>query len=289
MGNLHPGRGTTSPQGSPAQNTHSKTTVARPNHTTEVRTIEQEMVLACIETYVEVTQTPLQPAQLAQQKFPIVMLNAVLNNDTGELMEMRHLLRNPKYTKLWGKLYTKELGLLAQGISGTKGTDTIVFIKYDKIPLDRKRHITYRKTVVTYQPEKDNPNQMRLTVGGNWIVHHGNVSTPMVKMMTVKMHLNSVMLMKGVQYCTFDIKDFYLNIPMERQEYMQMKLSNLPKEFVDLYDLTKMADNNGNVYVKVQEGMYGLLQAGILAHRLLEQRLNEHGYQRIHWGCGSMH
>jgi hypothetical protein len=54
----------------------------RPNHTTEVRTIKQEMVLACIETYVEVTQTPLQPAQLAQQKFPIVMLNEVLNFST---------------------------------------------------------------------------------------------------------------------------------------------------------------------------------------------------------------
>jgi hypothetical protein len=111
MGNLRPDMGTTSPQSSPAQNTRSKTTVARPNCTTEVRTTEQEMVLACIEIYVEVTQTPLQPAQLAQQKFPIVMLNAVLNNDTGELMEMHHLLRNPKkYTKLWGKLYTKELG-----------------------------------------------------------------------------------------------------------------------------------------------------------------------------------
>jgi hypothetical protein len=67
IGNLRPDKGTTSPQCSPSQNTHSKTTVARPNCTTEVRTIKQEMVLACIETYVEVTQTPLQPAQLTQQ------------------------------------------------------------------------------------------------------------------------------------------------------------------------------------------------------------------------------
>ncbi len=55
-------------------------------------------------------------------------------------------------------MYTKELGQLAQGVSGTKGTDDIVFIKYNKKPLDRRRHIRYRKTVVTYQPEKDNPN-----------------------------------------------------------------------------------------------------------------------------------
>ena len=114
------------------------------------------------------------------------MLNALFNNNTSRPIEVRHLLRNPKYTKLWGKLYTKELGQLAQGVSGTKGTDTIVFIRYNEILLDRRRHITYGKTVVTYQPEKDDPNQTRLTVGGNWIVHHGNLSTPTVKMMTVK-------------------------------------------------------------------------------------------------------
>jgi hypothetical protein len=55
----------------------------------------------------------------------------------------------------------------AQGIPGTKGTGTIVFIKYDEIPLDQRWNITYGKTVVTYWPEKDNPNQTRLTVGGN--------------------------------------------------------------------------------------------------------------------------
>jgi hypothetical protein len=82
-------------------------------------------------------------------------------------MEMGQLLRNPKYSNLWGKSYTKELGHLTQGIPGTKGTDTIVFIKYDKIPLDQRRNVTYGKTVDTYQPEKDDPNRMRLTVGGN--------------------------------------------------------------------------------------------------------------------------
>jgi hypothetical protein len=165
--------------------------------------IEQEMVLVCIEVYVEVIQTLLQPAQLTQQKFPIVMLNAVLNNNTSELMEMHHLLHNPKYTKFWGKSYTKELRRLAQGVSGTTGTDTIVFIRYNDIPLDRRRHINYRKTVVMYRSEKDSPNQTKLTVGDNWIVHHGDVSTLMVKMVTMKMHLNSVILTKGARYCTF--------------------------------------------------------------------------------------
>jgi hypothetical protein len=64
------------------------------------------------------------------------MRNAILNKDTGQLLEMRHLPFKPKYAKLWGKSYTKELGQLAQGVPGTKGMDTIVFIRYDKILLD---------------------------------------------------------------------------------------------------------------------------------------------------------
>jgi hypothetical protein len=44
-----------------------------------------------------------------------------------------------------------------------------------------------------------------------------------------------------------DIKDFYLNMPMEQPEYMRMKLSNLPQEFANLYNLTKIAEDNGNV------------------------------------------
>jgi hypothetical protein len=106
----------------------------------------------------EVTQKSVQASSLAQRKFPSEILNAVLNKDTGELMEMQQLLCNPKYSNLWGKSYTKELGCLAQGI---------VFIKYDEIPLNQRCNVTYGKMVVTYWPEKDDPNQMRLTVGGN--------------------------------------------------------------------------------------------------------------------------
>jgi hypothetical protein len=188
----------------PAQNTRSKTAGDWPTGKgrCKVRTIKQELVLACIETYMEVMQKPVQASSLAQRKFPRKILNAVLNKDTGELMEMRELLHNLKYSNLWGKSYTKELRHLAQGIPGTKGTDTIVFIKYDEIPLDQRQNITYGKTVVTYWPEKDNPNRMRLTVGGNQIVCPFNVSTPMVEMMTVKMHLNSVISTKGAHYCT---------------------------------------------------------------------------------------
>jgi hypothetical protein len=38
------------------------------------------------------------------------MLHAVLNDETGELMEYRHLVSNPKYRDTWKNAYGKELG-----------------------------------------------------------------------------------------------------------------------------------------------------------------------------------
>jgi hypothetical protein len=96
----------------------------------QVCTITQEAILACISTYSNITNLRLMAANAARQKFPVEMLNTVFDMDTGELMEMRHLLVNPKYKEVWAKLYTTELGQLAQGIPGaSKGTDTIVFIR----------------------------------------------------------------------------------------------------------------------------------------------------------------
>jgi hypothetical protein len=54
--------------------------------------------------------------QASHWQFPWEILNAILNTNTGTLMEMHHLLVNPKYKELWGKSYTIELGCLAQGI-----------------------------------------------------------------------------------------------------------------------------------------------------------------------------
>ena len=134
--------------------------------------------------------------------------------------------------------------------------------------------------MVEYQPERDNQNITRLMVGGNRIVCLFDVSTSTVEMMTVNMHLNSIISTKGAQYFTINLKDFYLNTPMERPEYMQMKLKDLSQEFINVYNLTKRAENGGNVYFRIQKGMYGLPQAGILAQQQLEQQLNEHGYHQ---------
>jgi hypothetical protein len=44
--------------------------------------------------------------------------------------------------------------------------------------------------------------------------------------------------------------------------------------------LRELATPDGYVYCEVTKGMYGLLQSGIIAQELLEERLAEHGYHQ---------
>ena len=56
-------------------------------------------------------------------------------------------------------------------------------------------------------------------------------------MLTVKLLLNSVISTKGSKFMSIDIKNFYLNTPMARYEYMRLKISELPQDFIDEYRL----------------------------------------------------
>ena len=82
------------------------------------------------------------------------VINAVLDKDTGELMEYRRLMKNPKYRPLYRNSYAKELGRLAQGMPGlADGTNTICFIPKKDVQVDRWRDVTYKHIVVNYRPE----------------------------------------------------------------------------------------------------------------------------------------
>jgi hypothetical protein len=74
-----------------------------------------------------------------------------------------------------------------------------------------------------------------------------------------------------------DIKDFYLNTPMKRPEYMRLKITDIPDEIINEYNLREIVDDNGYVYCEITKGMYGLPQAGIIAQELLAERLAKHG------------
>jgi hypothetical protein len=93
---------------------------------------------------------------------------------------------------------------------------------------------------------------------------------------TAKNLINSVISTLGAKFLVIDIKNFYLNTPLGRFEYMFINLSSLPQETIDKCDLIELAQD-GNVYIEIQKGMYGLTQAGILANELLQLNLAKDG------------
>jgi hypothetical protein len=57
-----------------------------------------------------------------------------------------------------------------------------------------------------------------------------------------------------------------------------MKIKLFLEDIIQEYNLCNKVDATGNVHCKVRQGMYGLLQAGIIAQELLEERLLKAGY-----------
>ena len=117
-----------------------------------------------------------------------------------------------------------------------------------------------------------------MVVGGNRINYPGDVGTPTADMLLAKIIFNSVISTKGAKFMTADISNFYLNTPLPRSEYVKLSLTVIPQEVIDEYSLQDKATKDGHVYIKINKGMYGLPQAGILAQDLLAKRLEEHGY-----------
>ena len=59
---------------------------------------------------------------------------------------------------------------------------------------------------------------------------------------------------------------------MPKHEYYKISIILIPQEISDEYNLM---DNKFNsfIYVKVKKGMYGLVQAGLIAHTALRENL----------------
>jgi len=73
---------------------------------------------------------------------------------------------------------------------------------------------------------------------------------------------------KGARFSTIDLKNFYLDTPMPNPEYVRIKITDIPAEFIEEYKLTG-TDRDGWIYFEIRRGCYGLPQAGILANDLL--------------------
>ncbi len=87
-------------------------------------------------------------------------------------------------------------------------------------------------------PDKNGFNHTRITIGGNRIWYPGNVGTNTASLKLLKLLLNSVLSQKGVHFSSIDLKNFYLDTPKPEPEYVCIKISEIPDDFIDEYKLT---------------------------------------------------
>ena len=171
------------------------------------------------------------------------------------------------------------MGHLAQGIREVKGTNTVMFIPKSKVPKDKK--VTYGKIVCEMKPEKEEKDRTILTVGGNLLDFTGNLSAPTASVTTAKCVFNSVVSTTGSRYLLADIKHFYLNNILPDPEFIWIPLKIIPQEIIDTYDLKALVDDQGWIYMRIEKGMYGLKQAGIITNQELVKHIAPFGYHPV--------
>ncbi len=117
-------------------------------------------------------KAPFTPAQAAVHKNPLQFLcdfaYTILDKDTGDLLEYRHLIKHPKYRNTWRQSLREEIKQLATTI------ETIIFINKHQIPMNRQGDITYGGTVCDMHKGKKDKHCTRLTMGGNLINYPGD-------------------------------------------------------------------------------------------------------------------
>jgi hypothetical protein len=186
------------------------------------------------------------------------MANAVIYPETGTSLKHQELITKLRYKIKWMRSTANEINRLYN-------TNTIRFIRRSDIPKGRK--VTYGSFVVDIKDHKEKRERTRLAVGGDHIEYPGDKSTRTAGLTKAKILINSVISTLGATFLVIDIKNFYLNTPLERFEYMVMNLALLPQETIEKYDLIELAQD-GKVYKEIQKGIYSLPQAGILANEL---------------------
>jgi hypothetical protein len=83
---------------------------------------------------------------------------------------------------------------------------------------------------------------------------------------------------------TIDIKDYYLNTPLLRPEYVRIPLRFIPPTTITLHSLTPYITNS-SILFEINKGMYGLPQSGLLAQQRLFKHLSVHGYTETSTPC----
>ena len=137
-------------------------------------------------------------------------VNSVIDTETRNMREYRHLINDPKTKQVWNTSTENGFGRLMNGLKrGISGTGTMKLINKYEVPTVRT--VKYAQFVYDYIHQKEEKHRAIIAVGGDHINYPRNVTTRGADTTTTKLLLNSVVLTTDARFITAIIKNLYLN------------------------------------------------------------------------------
>ncbi len=129
------------------------------NHSTPARNMRQQQQIQTITQdcayHLMETKAASSTQKESARKYPLQFLcdwaNFILDKEIGDVLEYRHLLKNPKYKEVWSQSFSREIHQLSNM------TKTISFLTKPEIPQAQRKDITYSRIVCTYCSKKKDP------------------------------------------------------------------------------------------------------------------------------------
>ena len=111
---------------------------------------------------------------------------------------------------------------------------------------------------------------MKITAGGNLINYPFELTTQIDDITALKTMWNFTISTRGARYMCTNAGNFYLATPLDCAEYMKIPVELVPQEFIDAKNLASNIKNSC-IYMNIIRGIYGLLESGVLANKLMKK------------------
>ena len=68
---------------------------------------------------------------------------------------------------------------------------------------------------------------------------------------TCKLHMNGVVSTPGSRFAGGDVKDFYLNTPLNKKRYGKVRVKYIPEETIKQHHLEQYIEDNGWLHFEI--------------------------------------
>ena len=117
--------------------------------------------------------------------------------------------------------------------SSSRSPTLYLFINFQDIPKMRINEVCYTFVLCQERPVKSDLNRTRKTICDMNVQYPCDVGTKTASINILKLIIKSVISRAGAKFVAFGIRNFYLNTPMKKAEYVKIKFSKIPQELVD--------------------------------------------------------